>query len=174
MDALLARIVCNLNFGMMWEKRGCKYGRRSIKSAVFWHSPIQHDACQILQKEQTDFPWPDPNIAMYIAVLASLLVPVVSAIWPVPITYSEGNTTVVLAEGFTIEFNGPKGTVPKGCVDTSRKVWTAIDRTYALLDDGFVPDMLYQFEQDFEPTANEMAEAQVIKKLVITQRYLFL
>jgi hypothetical protein len=110
---------------------------------------------------------------MYIAVLASL-VPVVSAIWPVPITYSEGNTTVVLAEGFTIEFNGPNGTIPGGCVDTWSKVWSAIDRTYVLLDDGFVPDMLYQFEQDFEPTANEMAEAQVIKKLVITQRYLFL
>jgi hypothetical protein len=47
---------------------------------------------------------------MYIAV--RLLVPVVSAIWPVPFTYSERNTTVVLTKGFTIEFNGPNGTVP--------------------------------------------------------------
>jgi hypothetical protein len=108
---------------------------------------------------------------MYI-ILASLFVNVASAIWPVPISYSEGNATVVLAEGFTIEFNGPNGTVPTGCVDTSSKVWTAIDRTYGLLNDGFVPDMLYQFEEDFEPTADQMAEAQVLEKLVITQRYL--
>jgi hypothetical protein len=175
MDALLARTVCNLdlNFGMTWEKRGLVQPSIDQISRVLAQPNPTRRQSKTTTKGQTDSLWPDPDIAMYIAVLASLA-PVVSAIWPVPITYSEGNTTVVLAGGFTIEFNGPNGTIPGGCVDTSSKVWAAIDRTYVLLDDGFVPDMLYQFEQDFEPTANEMAEAQVIKKLVITQRYLFL
>ena len=109
---------------------------------------------------------------MYIAVLA-LLVGVVSAIWPAPIHYSEGNTTVVLSSDFIIEFIPPNGTQETGC-DTNNKVSNAIDRTYDLLNDGFVPSMLYPFEDDFEPSIAEMAISQVLEKLVITQTYLSL
>ena len=110
---------------------------------------------------------------MHIAILSSILISSVSALWPVPITYSEGVTTVVLDEGFTIEFNGPNGTTPAGCFDTSSKVWAAINRTYGLLNDGFVPSMLYTFEENFEPSEEEMAASQKISKLVITQKYGF-
>jgi hypothetical protein len=100
----------------------------------------------------------------------SLFVAAVSALWPVPIFYSEGNTTVVLDAAFTIEFRAPAGDVPCGCVDTSSKVWAAVDRTYSLLNDGFIPDMLYTFEQNFEPTEEEMAAAPRLTTLVITQK----
>ena len=107
-------------------------------------------------------------------LIGSLLISSVYALWPVPIQVSEGNTTVVLAEGFTIEFNAPNGTIPDGCVDSSKRVWGAIDRTYGLLNDGFVPNMLFTFEEDFEPTTEEMAAAQQLSKLVITQTLIFL
>lgn len=110
---------------------------------------------------------------MKIAILSSLLLSFVSALWPVPITYSEGVTTVVLDEGFTIEFNGPNGTPSTGCFDTSSKVWEAINRTYGLLNDGFVPNMLYTFEENFEPSEEEMVASQKISKLIITQKYGF-
>ena len=109
---------------------------------------------------------------MHIAVISSLFLSTVSALWPVPITFSEGVTTVVLDKRFTIEFNGPKGTAPFGCVDTSKKVWDAIQRTYGLLNDGFMPRMLYTFEEDFEPSPQEMAASQTLCKLVITQRFM--
>lgn len=107
---------------------------------------------------------------MHIAIICSLLSTAL-ALWPVPITYSEGVTTVVLDERFTIEFNGPNGTAQSGCVDTSQKVWAAIQRTYGLLNDGFVPSMLYTFEEDFEPSADEMAASQKLSSLVITQTF---
>jgi|SRR5271170_3320678 len=106
----------------------------------------------------------------FFIIFCNLLVSVVSAIWPVPIQYSEGVTTVVLAVNFTIEFNGPRGS-GYGCVDTSKKVWEAIDRTYELLNDGFIPDMLYTFEQNFEPSIQEMTASQKLSKLIITQRF---
>lgn len=90
-----------------------------------------------------------------------------------PITYSEGVTTVVLDEVFTIEFNTPNGPAPAGCFDTSGKVLAAINRTYGLLNDGFVPNMLYTFEENFEPLEEEMAASQRLSKLVITQKYGF-
>ena len=110
---------------------------------------------------------------MHIAIISSVLISSVSALWPVPITYSEGVTTVVLDEGFTIEFNGPNGTAPAGCFDASSKIWAAIDRTYGLLNDGFVPSMLYTFEENFEPSEEEMVASQKLGKLVITQKYGF-
>ena len=110
---------------------------------------------------------------MHITILCSILISTASALWPVPITYSEGVTTVVLDEGFTIEFIGPNGTAPNECFDTSRKVLAAIDRTYGLLNDGFVPKMLYTFEENFEPSKEEMAASQKLSKLVITQKYGF-
>jgi hypothetical protein len=106
---------------------------------------------------------------MHIAIVGSLFVSAVLAIWPIPIIISEGNTTIVLDETFTIEFYGPDGTMPDSCVDTSQKVWGAINRTYGLLNDGFVPYMLYPFEEDFEPAPCEMASAQRLTKLVIIQ-----
>jgi hexosaminidase len=109
---------------------------------------------------------------MHIAIISSIFLSTVSALWPVPITVSEGVTTVVLDKKFTIEFNGPNGTAPSGCVDTSEKVWAAIQRTYELLNDGFVPNMLYTFEEDFEPSSQEMAASQTLCKLVITQRFM--
>jgi hypothetical protein len=105
------------------------------------------------------------------ALALSALAGSVSALWPVPIQYSEGNTTVVLDPSFTIQFNGPSGAMPAGCVDTSVKIWAAIHRTYDLLNDGFIPDMLYTFEEDFEPTADEMADAPKLMTLVVTQKY---
>jgi hypothetical protein len=106
-----------------------------------------------------------------ILIASNLLVSVVSAIWPVPIKSSTGNITVVLADGFTIEFNAPTGSMPSGCVDTWSKVNSAINRTYGLLEDGFVPKMLYMFEEDFEPTTATMGSAQKLSKLVVTQKY---
>jgi hypothetical protein len=106
---------------------------------------------------------------MYITTLA-LLAGVVSAIWPVPISYSEGNATVVLSNDFTIEFIPPKGIQGTGC-NTNKKVCRAIDRTYDLLNDGFIPNMLYPFEEDFEPSLSEMATSQTLEKLIITQTY---
>jgi hypothetical protein len=106
-----------------------------------------------------------------VVLALSALAGSVSALWPVPIQYSEGNTTVVLDTCFTITFNGPSEAMPAGCVDTSTKVWAAINRTYELLNDGFIPDMLYTFEQDFEPTAAEMADAPKLMTLVVTQKY---
>ena len=106
-------------------------------------------------------------------VFVNLFVVLAAAIWPVPIQYSLGNTTVVLANDFSIEFNAPSGTLPAGCVDTSQTVLNAINRTYDLLNDGFIPDMLFQFQENFEPTESEMASAQVIHKLIVTQRYVF-
>jgi hexosaminidase len=106
-----------------------------------------------------------------IALALSALAGGVAALWPVPIQYSEGNTTVVLDASFTIQFNCPSGVLPAGSVDTSNKVWAAINRTYELLNDGFIPDMLYTFEQDFEPTAAEMAESLKLTTLVVTQKY---
>jgi len=112
--------------------------------------------------------------AMYVSILLGLFIPLATAIWPVPIQYSLGNATVVLAKDFSIEFNPPAGTPPSNCVDTAEKVWNAIDRTYALLDDGFIPNMLFTFQENFEPSASEMAAAQVLEKLVITQGYFIL
>ena len=106
-----------------------------------------------------------------ITLTLSALAGGVAALWPVPIQYSEGNTTVVLDPSFTITFNGPSGEMLAGCVDTTAKVWAAINRTYDLLNDGFIPDMLYTFEQDFEPTAAEMSEAPKLTTLVVTQKY---
>ena len=111
-----------------------------------------------------------PQSTMYITTIVSLFVGVVAAVWPVPIRYSAGNTTVVLSSGFTIEFVGPSGSQDHGC-DTSSKVWGAIQRTYDLLNDGFIPNMLYPFEEDFEPSIEEMTSAQILEKLTITQRY---
>ena len=108
---------------------------------------------------------------MHISIIWALFFSVVSAIWPVPIAYSEGVTTVVLADGFTIKFNGPNGTPPDGYVDTSERVWGAINRTYDLLNDGFVPYMLYPFEQNFEPLAEELDASQQLTELVITQTF---
>ena len=104
---------------------------------------------------------------MYIVLVTLFAVSFVSALWPVPITYSEGNSTVVLSSDFAIQFNGPNGT--SNGVDTSQKVYTAINETYALLDDGFIPYMLYPFEEDYEPAADEMAAAPQLSSLVITQ-----
>ena len=56
-------------------------------------------------------------------------------------------------------------------MDSSQLVWGAIDRTYGLMSDGFVPNMLYPFEEDFEPTVEEMAKSQKLSKLVVTQTY---
>lgn len=106
---------------------------------------------------------------MHIAIIGSLFISAIAAIWPIPITISEGNTTVVLDPTFTIEFYGPNGTLPNSCVDTSQKVWDAINRAYGLLNDGFVPYMLYPFEEDFEPAPCEIASAQRLTTLVITQ-----
>ena len=108
--------------------------------------------------------------SIYLAVLA-LLVGVVSAIWPVPISLSEGNTTVLLCEDFTIEFVAPQGTHG---FDTTNKVWGAIERTYELLNDGFVPRMLFPFEEDFEPSVEELGTSQKLEKLIITQTYISL
>jgi hypothetical protein len=104
-------------------------------------------------------------------LIGSLLVTVVSALWPVPIVYSEGNNTVVLNKGFSIQFNGPLGWQEAGCVDTSSKVQSAINRTYGLLNDGFVPRMLYTFEEGFEPSDQAMRSAQTLSTLIVTQRY---
>jgi len=112
---------------------------------------------------------------MHLSILiGNLLISTVCALWPVPIQVSEGNTTVVLAEGFNIEFNAPNGAKPDGCVDSSKRVWEAIHRTYGLLNDGFMPNMLFTFEEDFEPTTEDMAMAQQLSKLVVTQRLIFL
>jgi hypothetical protein len=102
--------------------------------------------------------------------LAHFFVVLAAALWPVPIEYSLGNTTVVLASDFSIEFNAPTGSPPAGCVDSSPRVLDAINRTYSLLNDGFVPDMLFQFQENFEPTADVMASALVLEKLIIMQR----
>jgi hexosaminidase len=106
---------------------------------------------------------------MYRTLLGSLFVSVVSALWPVPRTYSHGTSTVVLAQSFDIEFVGPNATGPE-CVDTSKKVADAIDRAFGLLNDGFVPRMLHPFGEDFEPSIKEMTVAHKLQKLVITQR----
>ena len=117
--------------------------------------------------------WQNHIFTMYVSILiTSVVISTVSALWPVPIHVSEGITTVILAEGFTIEFIGPNGRKPAGCVKSSHRVWGAIDRTYRLLYDGFVPNMLFPFEHDFEPSPQEMAASQQLKKLVITQTYL--
>lgn len=117
--------------------------------------------------------WRDNISIMHLSILiGSLLISTVCALWPVPIQVSEGNTTVVLAEGFAIEYNAPNGAKPDGCVDSSKRVWGAINRTYGLLNDGFIPNMLYTFEEDFEPTTEEMASAQQLSKLVITQTWI--
>ena len=100
--------------------------------------------------------------------LLTLFLGLASAIWPVPISYSEGNGTVVLADDFTIEYIGLDGNTATRCA-SSKKVWGAIMRTYRLLGDGFVPSMLYPFEEDFEPSVEEMSTAQRLEKLVITQ-----
>lgn len=115
-------------------------------------------------------PYGEIVLIMYLLFIASLLVPFASAIWPVPVQYSLGNSTVVLAKTFTIEFNGPTGKRPSGYVDTSKKVSKAINRTYTLLNDSFIPNMLFQFETDFEPSAAAMAAAPVLSKLVVHQR----
>jgi len=106
-----------------------------------------------------------------VALICSILAGAVSALWPVPLHYSEGNTTIVLDTAFTIEFQGPVATDPCEYVDTSSKIWAAIDRTYSLLNDGFIPDMLYTFEENFEPAEEEMAAAPRLTKLVVTQKY---
>jgi len=106
-----------------------------------------------------------------VALICSILTGAVSALWPVPLHYSEGNTTVVLDTTFTIEFHGPVGRHPCEYADTSSRVWAAIYRTYSLLNDGFIPDMLYTFEENFEPTEEEMAAAPRLTKLVVTQKY---
>jgi hypothetical protein len=104
-------------------------------------------------------------------LIGSLLVTVVSALWPVPIVYSEGNDTVVLTKGFSIQFNGPSGSLGAAGVDTSSKVKSAINLTYGLLNDGFVPKMLYTFEEDFEPSDQAMTSAQTLSTLIVTQKY---
>lgn len=103
-------------------------------------------------------------------IIYSLFLSPVLALWPVPTTYSLGNSTVVLAREFAIEFNPPRGQPPAGCIDTSIKIWAAIQRTYDLLNDGFVPYMLYEFEEGFEPMYAAMLSAQQLTTLVITQR----
>ena len=105
---------------------------------------------------------------MFVVLVTLFAVSFVSALWPVPIVYSAGNSTVVLASDFAIQFNGPNGT-SNGGVDTSKKVYRAIDETYALLDDGFIPYMLYPFEEDYEPSSDEFASAPQLSSLVITQ-----
>lgn len=106
-----------------------------------------------------------------IALTCSAFAGGVSALWPVPIHYSAGNTTLVLDAGFTIEFTGPSGPVPSGSVDTSGKVSAAISRTYSLVNDGFIPDMLYTFEANFEPTEEELSAAPRLTKLLVTQKF---
>jgi len=107
----------------------------------------------------------DRMLSAKFALICSILAGGVSALWPVPLRYSEGNTNVVLDTTFTIEFHGP-------CeyVDTSTKIWAAINRTYSLLNDGFVPDMLYPFEENFEPTEEEMDAAPRLTKLIVKQK----
>src|SRR5579859_1156634 len=110
---------------------------------------------------------------MQTVIVGSLLVSLVSALWPVQISYADGNSTVVLASDFSIEFHGPNGTRASGCVDTSGRVLSAINQTYELLHDGFVPSKLHLFEENFEPTVQEMTSAQTLKKLIVYQKYTF-
>jgi hypothetical protein len=103
-------------------------------------------------------------------ILALLpFVALVGALWPLPVSYSSGNSAVVLSPTFRIEFSPP----PDGpsCVSATSKILSAIDRTLALLHDDFIPAALYPFQRNFEPPWTAIAVAPQLEVVIITQKY---
>ena len=105
------------------------------------------------------------------ALFITLFSPLVLALWPIPRWYADGISTVVIVDlnNVQIQFNQPHLS-STNCVDTSDKVYSAVNLTLGLLKDGFVPRMLHPFNKEFEPPIAELLHAQKLGKLVITQR----